>query len=165
MRHTLRYLKNKNSTQKFISRRKQLANHDRIIRIIFIIPVFAVMSFLSVVFNNASIYLKPLETLYESFALSSFFLLLLAFIQEDDEERQAFFETSGTVAAYRVSIRTSEFTTLLIKYRKLLYVSSNSPSSKLFSSSSPKLPKGRGLIAQPPMNSTSLTSGSLSLRL
>lgn len=73
----------------------------QIIRIIFIIPVFAVMSFLSVAFNDASIYLEPLETLYESFALSSFFLLLLAFIQEDDVERQAFFETSGTVAAYR----------------------------------------------------------------
>jgi len=49
---------------------------------IFIIPVFAVMSFLSIAFNDAAIYIEPLESLYESFALSAFFLLLLAFIAE-----------------------------------------------------------------------------------
>ncbi|KUJ09035.1 DUF300-domain-containing protein [Mollisia scopiformis] len=73
----------------------------QVIRLIFIIPVFAVASFLSVAFNNASIYIQPLTTLYESLALSAFFLLLLAYIQEDDDERQAFFETSGQMAAYR----------------------------------------------------------------
>jgi hypothetical protein len=77
---------------------------NRIIRIIFIIPVFAVTAFLSVAFNNTSIYLTPLQTLSESFALSAFFFLLLAYVQEDDEERQAFFEASGTIAAYRVGI-------------------------------------------------------------
>lgn len=73
---------------------------------IFIIPVFAGTSFLSVAFNNTSIYLTPLQTLYESVALSAFFFLLLAYVQEDDEERQAFFEASGTIAQYRVSILT-----------------------------------------------------------
>ena len=73
---------------------------------IFIIPVFAVMSFLSIAFNDASIYIEPLEALYESFALSAFFLLLLAFIQENDDERQEFFESSGITAEYRVSCAT-----------------------------------------------------------
>jgi hypothetical protein len=73
---------------------------------IFIIPVFAVVSFLSLTFNGAAIYLDPLETLYESFALSAFFLLLLAFIREGDEERQEFFESSGMTAEYSVSIYT-----------------------------------------------------------
>ncbi len=73
-------------------------------RMIFIIPVFAVSAFLSVAFNDASIYLQPLDALYESFALSAFFLLLLAYVQEDDDERQAFFQNSGTIAAYKVYI-------------------------------------------------------------
>ncbi|KAF8861564.1 hypothetical protein BDZ45DRAFT_740340 [Acephala macrosclerotiorum] len=75
----------------------------QIIRMIFILPVFAVSALLSVAFNDASIYIQPLTTLYESFALSAFFLLLLAFVQEDDEERQAFFQTSGTMEGYRKS--------------------------------------------------------------
>ena len=73
---------------------------------IFIIPVFAVMSFLSIAFNDAAIYIEPLESLYESFALSAFFLLLLAFIAENDDERQEYFGASGTNAAYKVSGRT-----------------------------------------------------------
>lgn len=77
---------------------------NRVIRIIFMVPVFAVTSFLSVAFNDTSIYLAPLQTLYESFALSAFFFLLLAYVQEDDDEREAFFETAGIVAVYRVSI-------------------------------------------------------------
>jgi hypothetical protein len=70
---------------------------------IFIIPVFAAVSFLSIAFNDTSIFIEPLQTLYESFALSGFFLLLLAYVQENDEEREAFFESSGILAVYRLS--------------------------------------------------------------
>jgi hypothetical protein len=76
---------------------------DRIIRMIFIIPVFAVCALLSVAFLKSSIYIQPIDTLYESFALSAFFLYLLCCIQEDDDERQSFFESSGQMAGYRVS--------------------------------------------------------------
>jgi len=76
----------------------------RIIRIIFVIPVFAVVAFLSVASNNAAIYLKPIEDLYEAFALACFFLLLCAFVQESDEERQSFFTSSGTTKQYLVLI-------------------------------------------------------------
>lgn len=77
---------------------------NRIIRIIFMIPVFAILSFLGVCFMDASIYLTPFEDLFESFALASFFLLMCTFVHEDEDERQAFFQTSGTIANYHVSI-------------------------------------------------------------
>ncbi|KAH8758716.1 organic solute transporter Ostalpha-domain-containing protein [Hyaloscypha sp. PMI_1271] len=72
----------------------------QVIRIIFVIPVFAVVSFLSIVFNDAAVYLKPIEDLYEAVALAGFFLLLCAFVQESDEERQRFIAMSGTTKQY-----------------------------------------------------------------
>ncbi|KAN0092106.1 DUF300 domain containing protein [Hyaloscypha variabilis] len=72
----------------------------QVIRIIFTIPVFAIMAFLSVAFNDAAIYIKPIEDLYEAFALAGFFLLLCAFVEESDEERQTYFTTSGTTQPY-----------------------------------------------------------------
>ncbi|CZR55851.1 uncharacterized protein PAC_05739 [Phialocephala subalpina] len=71
-----------------------------VIRVIFMIPIFAVISFLSIFWYNGADYLKPIEDLYEAFALASFFLLLCAFVQEDDDERQTFFQTSGTMQKY-----------------------------------------------------------------
>jgi Organic solute transporter Ostalpha len=70
--------------------------------VIFTIPVFAVVSFLSVAFNDAAIYLKPVAGLYEAFALAGFFILLCAFVQEDDNEREFFFQSSGTTKHYLV---------------------------------------------------------------
>jgi hypothetical protein len=81
----------------------------RVIRIIFVIPVFAVIAFLSVASNDAAIYLKPIEDLYEAFALACFFLLLCAFVQESDEERQSFFTSSGTTKQYLVLIHEYSF--------------------------------------------------------
>jgi len=75
----------------------------RVIRIIFTIPVFAIVAFLSVVFNDAAIYLKPIEDLYEAFALAGFFLLLCTFVEKSDEARQTYFSTSGTTKHYIVS--------------------------------------------------------------
>ncbi|KAG4421053.1 hypothetical protein IFR04_005816 [Cadophora malorum] len=68
----------------------------QIIRIVFMIPVFTACSLLSVAFNDAALYIKPIDDLYEAFALASFFLLLCAFVEENDVERQAFFTASGT---------------------------------------------------------------------
>ncbi|KAK0122058.1 hypothetical protein ONS95_010322 [Cadophora gregata] len=72
----------------------------QIIRIVFMIPVFALCSFLSVVANDAALYVKPIDDLYEAFALATFFLLLCAFVEENDVERQAFFTASGTMKQY-----------------------------------------------------------------
>lgn len=84
----------------------------RVIRIIFVIPVFAVVSFLSVAFNDAAVYLKPIEDLYEAFALAGFFLLLCAFVQESDEERQRFIAMSGTTNQYLVRLQYTKINSL-----------------------------------------------------
>lgn len=78
----------------------QCLTSNSIIRIIFMIPVFAIISFVSVIWYDGADWLKPIEDVYEAFALASFFLLLCAFVQEDDNERQAFFHTSGTMKQY-----------------------------------------------------------------
>ncbi|KAG4439021.1 hypothetical protein IFR05_005485 [Cadophora sp. M221] len=72
----------------------------QVIRIVFMIPVFSACSFLSITFNDAALYINPIDDLYEAFALASFFLLLCTFVQEDDVERHAFFTTSGTTKHY-----------------------------------------------------------------
>ena len=119
MRLTTHCPRNRSSKYGSTNLRIQRLIVNRVIRIIFIVPVFAVTSFLSVAFNDTSIYLAPLQTLYESFALSSFFFLLLAYVQEDDDEREAFFESSGIVAEYRVSIPVPNLATMLTDNRKL----------------------------------------------
>jgi hypothetical protein len=126
MRSTMRSPKNKNSAHESTQNPKNELTMNRIIRIIFIIPVFAITSFLSVAFNNTSIYLAPLQTLYESFALSAFFFLLLAYVQEDDDEREAFFEASGLVAAYRVGVSSQRVSNITNETRKRRSVFSNS---------------------------------------
>ncbi len=67
------------------------------------------MAFLSVAFNDAAIYIKPIEDLYEAFALAGFFLLLCAFVEESDEERQTYFTTSRTTQPHLVSLTHNEF--------------------------------------------------------
>jgi Organic solute transporter Ostalpha len=104
MPHITLCQKNKDSrpTPCFIEIARLGLIRHRVIRITFVIPVFAAIAFLSIVFNDAAIYLKPIEDLYEAFTLASFFLLLCAFVQESDEERQIYFTTSGTAKQHLV---------------------------------------------------------------
>jgi hypothetical protein len=93
------------------------------------VPVFALIAFLAIIFPGLSIYLIPIEGLYESFALCSFFLLMSAYIDEDDEEREAFFVNNGTSGQHRVSPLTVLETRAKITdvmYSALPSVSSNS---------------------------------------
>jgi len=66
------------------------------------IPVFSLVSFLSVAFYDTAIYIKPVEDFYEAIALASFFLLLCEFVQENEEDRQAFLDSSGSRKQYTV---------------------------------------------------------------
>ncbi|KAH8669499.1 organic solute transporter Ostalpha-domain-containing protein [Tricladium varicosporioides] len=87
----------------------------QVIRIIFIIPVFAVVAFLSIAFYSAEVYLKPVEDLYEAFALSAFFYLLCAFVQENDDERQAFLISSGAIKQHTAaSIAVLQFPVVML---------------------------------------------------
>lgn len=66
------------------------------------VPVFSLVTFLSVAFNGSAIYIKTIEDVYEGIAFSSFFLLLCEFIQENEEDRQAFLASSGSMKQHKV---------------------------------------------------------------
>jgi len=66
------------------------------------VPVFAVVAFLSVAFYDAAIYIKPVEDFFEAIALVSFFFLLCEYVQENEEEREAFLTSSGSMKQYKV---------------------------------------------------------------
>ncbi|KAG7005444.1 hypothetical protein G7Y79_00019g046240 [Physcia stellaris] len=52
----------------------------RILRIIALVPAYAIISFLSVAFPDAATYLEPWADAYESVALASLFLLLVVYL-------------------------------------------------------------------------------------
>jgi hypothetical protein len=66
------------------------------------VPVFAIVAFLSVAFYDAAIYIKPIEDFFEAIALVSFFLLLCEYVRENEEEREAFLTSSGSTKQYKV---------------------------------------------------------------
>ena len=90
----------------------------RILRIIALVPVYAVLCFLAASFPHAATYLEPWTDAYESVALASFFLLIVTYITPVPETREAFFSkletkdnkgnvTSGNSTSwYHVSIET-----------------------------------------------------------
>ena len=64
---------------------------ERILRIISLIPVYALLSFLAASFPNAATYLEIWTDAYESIALASFYLLLVNYVTPVPEMREAFF--------------------------------------------------------------------------
>ena len=79
-----------------------LKTNRRIIRITFTIPVFAVISFLTVLLETRAPYLTPLTSLYEAWALAGFFLLLCAYISGDGERRENVLHENGKQGVYNV---------------------------------------------------------------
>lgn len=62
-----------------------------IIRILFMIPIYALVSFLSIVFYVHSVYYEVLRDCYEAFAIASFFSLLCAYLGEDLHHQKKYF--------------------------------------------------------------------------
>ncbi|KAH8803266.1 organic solute transporter Ostalpha-domain-containing protein [Xylogone sp. PMI_703] len=71
-----------------------------LIRIISVVPVYAIISFLGVAFEDASKYITPVGTFYEACCFASLFMLLLEFLHEDHYARQEFFMNKGTLKKY-----------------------------------------------------------------
>ena len=55
-------------------------------------PVLSVVSFGSIYLQGNAIYLQPWGSVYEAFALASFFMLINAFISPDHSSEAAFFD-------------------------------------------------------------------------
>ncbi|KAK4502596.1 hypothetical protein PRZ48_006022 [Zasmidium cellare] len=62
-----------------------------IIRILFMIPVYSIVSFLSYMFYRKAVYFEVLRDCYEAFAISSFFSLLCYYIAPDLHEQKEYF--------------------------------------------------------------------------
>jgi len=64
-----------------------------IIRILFMVPIYALVSFLSIWFYIHSVYYEVLRDCYEAFAIASFFSLMSAYIAEDLHHQKQYFRT------------------------------------------------------------------------
>ncbi|KAF8961776.1 hypothetical protein BGZ46_001296 [Entomortierella lignicola] len=60
-----------------------------IMRIVLMIPVYAIISFLSFRFYRESIYYETIRDCYEAFVIYSFFILLLTYLGDDDEAQRS----------------------------------------------------------------------------
>ena len=66
---------------------------DSIIRILFMVPIYSVVSFLSYRYYLHAVYFDVLMNCYEAFAIASFFNLLCAYIAPDLHSQKDYFRT------------------------------------------------------------------------
>jgi ABC-type sugar transport system permease subunit len=64
-----------------------------IIRILFMVPVYATVSFLSFLYYRHAIYFEVLRDCYEAFAIASFFTLLCHYVADDLHQQKNYFRT------------------------------------------------------------------------
>jgi len=70
----------------------ELTEHLRsIIRVLFMVPIYAAVSFLSYFFYRHSVYYSVLRDCYEAFAIASFFALLCHYIAPDLHSQKDYF--------------------------------------------------------------------------
>lgn len=65
---------------------------SRILRIISLVPVFALVYMIGGFIPSDSVYFQPWANFYESVALASYFLLLIAYVVPNPERRASFFD-------------------------------------------------------------------------
>lgn len=71
----------------------QLTTHQRILKICLLLPFYAVICFLSVVFPIAFVYLSPWLEFVQSISLGAFFLLMCQFVSPSNAQQDVFFAT------------------------------------------------------------------------
>ncbi|KAK4944418.1 hypothetical protein LTR10_016092 [Elasticomyces elasticus] len=64
---------------------------SKILKICALIPIYSILSFLSIAFPNSYIYLDPWIDFFQGIALGSFFLLLCEFVSPSASSRDVFF--------------------------------------------------------------------------
>ena len=62
-----------------------------IIRVLFMVPIYSVVSFLSYYFYTRAVYFEVIRDCYEAFAIASFFSLLCAYIEPDLHSQKDYF--------------------------------------------------------------------------
>lgn len=64
---------------------------NSIIRILFMVPIYSIVSFVSFVFYRHAIYFEVIRDCYEAFAIASFFSLLCHYIAPDLHSQKDYF--------------------------------------------------------------------------
>jgi hypothetical protein len=71
----------------------QLTDTNSILRILVMIPIYAVVSFLSYLYYKYAIYFEVLRDCYEAFAIASFFTLMCHYIAPTLHEQKEYFRS------------------------------------------------------------------------
>ncbi|KAK8907985.1 hypothetical protein QC760_003856 [Botrytis cinerea] len=85
----------------------------RIIRITFMIPVFATVSFLCITFEDAAAYISPINELYEAFAFAAFFQLLYTYVIEETHAQSFTGQASQYPPIRKTAIQIFQFPAIM----------------------------------------------------
>lgn len=67
----------------------------RIIRILFMVPIYALDSLLTLRFINARLFLDPIRECYEAFVIYNFYMFLIAYLEDEYGDVGAYFSTKA----------------------------------------------------------------------
>ncbi len=93
MQHITQSQKSRNSMLRGIFLLVERLTLPSIIRILFMVPIYAAVSWLSIVYYTDYVYLSVLGDCYEAFAIASFFTLLCHYVAPDLHEQKNYFRT------------------------------------------------------------------------
>ncbi|KAF7934707.1 uncharacterized protein EAE98_002752 [Botrytis deweyae] len=85
----------------------------QIICIIFMIPVFATISFLCIHFEEAAAYISPINELYEAFAFAAFFQLLYTYVLEEAHAQSFSGQASQLPPIRKTAIQIFQFPAIM----------------------------------------------------
>ncbi|ATZ50942.1 hypothetical protein BCIN_06g04070 [Botrytis cinerea B05.10] len=85
----------------------------QIIRITFMIPVFATVSFLCITFEDAAAYISPINELYEAFAFAAFFQLLYTYVIEETHAQSFTGQASQYPPIRKTAIQIFQFPAIM----------------------------------------------------
>lgn len=69
------------------------SEQKHIVRILFMVPIYSLVSYLSVYFYKHSVYYEVLRDCYEAFAIASFFSLMCAYVAPSLHDQKEYFRT------------------------------------------------------------------------
>lgn len=69
----------------------------RVVRILWMVPIYAVNSWLCLRFKDASFYIDPVRECYEAFVIFNFYMYLVGYLEDDYGDIMAYFSTKEQV--------------------------------------------------------------------
>lgn len=69
----------------------------RVIRILWMVPIYAVDSWLSLRFKDARFYIDPLRECYEAYVIYNFFMYLVAYLEDAYGDVNVYYATKPQV--------------------------------------------------------------------